>query len=271
MSAQRIAGLHVEVLDGGSGTPVLLSAGLGGAGSYWQPQFDALRVQRPVIVYDHRGTGRSGGDLPDGYSIDDMGRDIGLVLDGLGIERAHIVGHAAGAMAALAFATRRPDRLASVCVVNGWLKPDPHFLRCFDIRLMLLQAGGPPAYTKAQPLFLYPPRWIAEHAELLEREREAQLASFPREAILIARIDALRAADMTGRFADFDLPAMVVATADDMLVPDRCAEPLTAALSRHRPARLARLPDGGHAVNVTRPEAFNALLTDFFETLHQPA
>mgnify|MGYP006265879113 CR=1 FL=1 len=271
VSAERIAGLYVEVLEGGPGTPVLLSAGLGGSGHYWRPQLDALRQARPVILYDHRGTGRSGGDLPADYGIDDMGADIALILDGLGCGSAHVVGHAAGAMAALALATKRPELLASVTSVNGWLKPDPHFLRCFDIRLTLLEAGGPTAYAKAQPLFLYPPRWIAAHADLIDQEMAAQLASFPDKAILIARIDALRAADMTGRLDAIDLPAMVVASEDDMLVPDRCAEPLAAALSRYRPARLERLPYGGHAVNVTQAEAFNALLADFFETVAPPA
>lgn len=57
------AGLYYE--EHGSGPPLILSAGLGGSGNYWLPNLPALAERYRVILYDHRGTGRSDRALPD--------------------------------------------------------------------------------------------------------------------------------------------------------------------------------------------------------------
>src|SRR4029077_4429162 len=87
---------------------VLLSEGLGGSGQFFKPQFDALRKHFRVVLYDHRGTGKSARELTKPHSVEAMADDILAVLDGLKLKQAHIVGHAAGGLAALALALKAP-------------------------------------------------------------------------------------------------------------------------------------------------------------------
>ena len=49
--------LYYEIT--GSGPPLVLAAGLGGLGSFWQPQLASLARHFTVLTYDHRGSGRS--------------------------------------------------------------------------------------------------------------------------------------------------------------------------------------------------------------------
>ncbi len=67
------ADLYYEVH--GTGTPILLSAGMGGSGSFWRPQMEALSRTHQVILYDHAGTGRSGRDIGP-RSIAEMAGDM---------------------------------------------------------------------------------------------------------------------------------------------------------------------------------------------------
>ncbi len=258
-----IGGLAVTVY--GSGEPILMSAGLGGHGSYWKPQLEALTTTHQVILYDHRGTGDSErGELPDTYSATHLADDLKRILDGLDIEAAHIVGHAAGAVAALELARTRPERVKSVVSVNGWAKADRHFKRCFDIRTAILKTQGPLAYLTAQPLFLFPAEWISDHLDELDASAAHHAPGFQSEANLLKRIQALASFDIVDQLDQIECPVLVIATLDDMLVPVRSSVQLDQGLSD---SQLIALPWGGHAVNVTVPEEFNAYLTTFLAGL----
>lgn len=253
-----IAGLHYE--EHGDGPPLILSAGLGGSGNYWLPNLPALAVKHRVILYDHRGTGRSDRALPDDVTVEQMGDDLLALIDGLGLQKASIMGHAAGGIAALALALKAPERVDRLVLVNAWSKPDPHFLRCFETRLALLRDSGPRAYLHAQPLFLFPANWISEHAEQLAEEEEVHLAHFAGAEAYEKRIAALRAFDVDARLGEIGVPALALAAADDMLVPSNCSRRLAEGI---KGARLAMMEWGGHGCNVTDPETFNAHVLDF--------
>ena len=240
--------------------PLILSAGLGGSGNYWRPNLPALAERFRVILYDHRGTGRSDRNLPGSVSALDLARDIHLVMQALGIEQANVVGHAAGGVAGLALAAWLPDHLKRLVVVNCWGKADPHFLRCFEARLALLRNSGPESYLRAQPIFLYPADWISQHDAELNAELPDQIAHFPGLVTMEKRIAALAEFDIVDNLGGISAPTLVIGALDDMLVPSRAAE----ALARNLPiARLAMMKWGGHACNVTDPDTFNKLVLDF--------
>lgn len=248
--------------EGRPGAPsVLLSSGLGGSAGFWRPQIPALvEAGWRVVAYDQRGTGRSPADLPAGYSIADMARDVAEVMDATGTERCHLVGHALGGLVGLQLALDAPTRVASLVLVNAWSRPNPHSARCFDARLSLLGACGPRAYAEAQPIFLYPADWAAAHAAEVQAEVDHAFAHFPGEANMRARIGALRAFDVDARLHEIAVPTLVACAQDDVLVPWTMSRRLAEGLPQ---ALLDRSPHGGHAHSVTDPAGFNAALLGF--------
>jgi aminoacrylate hydrolase len=263
-----VAGLAVTVFGPRDAEPVLMSAGLGGHGAYWQPQVAALARRYRVILYDHRGTGHSERTLSAPYGVTDMAADIERILDGLSIPSAHVVGHAAGGIAGLELARVAPQRVASLTIVNGWAKADPYFKRCFEIRLALYESGGAAAYLRAQPLFLFPAEWISARLEEMDRQIPAQAAEFQDEAVLRLRIKALGDFDVLDTLAGIGTPTLLVSAKDDMLVPAHCSSVLAKGLPVADHVQMAW---GGHGVNVTDPEGFNRYLLPFLEAQALPA
>jgi aminoacrylate hydrolase len=250
------AGLWYEWHGPSDGQVLILSPGLGGSGSYWAPNLAALSNDHRVLIYDHRGTGRSG-SLPEGeVSIAAMAADVLALMDELGIRRPYFLGHAIGGLIGLELGSV----LARRVVVNGWPRLDPHTERCFEIRLELLRSSGPEAYVRAQPIFLYPAGWSSMNSGMLDVEAEHQLERFPPVATVERRIAAARAFELRPGPA---CPTLLVAAADDVLVPAHCSELLAGELAN---ARVALLGWGGHACNVTDPDGFNRLVLEFLRS-----
>jgi aminoacrylate hydrolase len=241
---------------------VLLSSGLGGTAGYWAPQLAALKQRYRVVTYDQAGTGRNKRDLPDDHSIAAMADEARAVMDATDTDKAHFVGHALGGLVGLETAVRHPDRLRSLTVVNGWAAAHAHTKRCFDLRLMLLKHEGPAAYVRAQPIFLYPADWLARNAERAAQEEAHGLAGFQGSDTLRRRIAALLAFDAVPHLQRLRLPVLISAARDDVLVPCSMSEQLAAAIPG---ATLDIAPWGAHAINVTHPDAFNAMLLVFLD------
>lgn len=260
--------LLVHDVQGPAGAPTaLLSSGLGGAAAFWRPQTQALLTAGwRVVTYDQRGTGRSGGSLPSPYRIADMAQDVLALLDATDTAACHFVGHALGGLVGLELALAQPSRVASLSLVNAWSRPNPHSVRCFDARLALLAAGGARAYCEAQPIFLYPAAWCAEHPQRVQDEVDHAVAHFPGAETMRLRIGALRAFDVDARLGEVRVPAWVSAAMDDTLVPWTCSQRLAQGLPN---ATLHTLPHGGHAHTVTRPDDFNPALLAFLSAQAQ--
>jgi aminoacrylate hydrolase len=239
---------------------VLLSAGLGGLGHFWRPQLEALGAHHRVILYDQRGTGANGGDLPEDYSIADMADDVVEVLDSAGIASCHFAGHALGGLVGLELARRAPSRLNSLVLVNAWARVDSHTRRCFDARLALLKHVGVEAYVRAQPIFLYPAAWLSAHEEAVRKEEAAGIAHFQGVDNLLKRLSALLAFDATSDLAGLDKPAFIAASRDDVLVPFTRSQQLADKMPN---ATLWLTAEGGHGFTVTDPAPFNAAILTF--------
>ncbi|MFE3558528.1 alpha/beta fold hydrolase [Streptomyces sp. NPDC059193] len=101
-------------------TPLLLVMGAQASGLGWpDPLVDALAAHHHVIRYDHRDTGRSPWAFDEQpYRITDLADDVIAVLDGLGVEEAHIVGMSLGGMLAQLVLADHPDRVLSATLIG---------------------------------------------------------------------------------------------------------------------------------------------------------
>jgi len=101
----------------GEGMPLLLIRGLGGAGADWGPTVDRLSPPFRVITFDNRDAGSNEPET-DGYSIADFADDAAGLLQALGIERAHVLGHSMGGFIAQHLALNHPELVDHLILVG---------------------------------------------------------------------------------------------------------------------------------------------------------
>ena len=243
--------------------PVLvLSAGLGGLGNFWAPQRASLEGRFRLVSYDHAGTGNNPASLPEGYCLQDMARELADALAAHGIERFSLLGHALGGLIGLQLAADYPERVISLVVVNGWLTLNAHTRRCFRVRQDLLLNSGVEAFVRAQPLFLYPADWLAEHQQQAEADDIRHLNHFQGTGNLLRRLSALMDADFSTIAPGLTLPVLLMYSRDDLLVPWGCSLALKAALPQAFSLEMAR---GGHAMSVTCSGEFTERLLPWLQ------
>lgn len=113
----RVEGGRVWYHRVGSGnrTPVLLLHGGPGSCSYYMKPLLALAADRPVIIYDQLGCGKS--DRPTDttlFTVDRYVREVQALRDSLGLTEIHLLGHSWGGMLAEAYMGTHPTGVRSV-------------------------------------------------------------------------------------------------------------------------------------------------------------
>src|SRR5687767_14935498 len=111
-----VRGVRTHVREAGSGPPLLLLHGAGGAGP-WRPYQDMLATEFRVIVPDHPGWGLS--DRPDWVeSMDDLVYHYLDFLETIGIERANVVGQSLGGWLAAELAVAHPEIVERMVLID---------------------------------------------------------------------------------------------------------------------------------------------------------
>jgi pimeloyl-ACP methyl ester carboxylesterase len=126
MSEQTIrangADLCVEAFGESTDPAILLIGGGAASMDWWDTEFCARLAAggRLVIRYDLRDTGQSTTyerGKP-GYTFPDLSEDAVGILDGLGLEKAHLVGISMGGTIALRAVLDHPDRVATLTLMS---------------------------------------------------------------------------------------------------------------------------------------------------------
>lgn len=120
-----INGLHLYYeIHGDGGTPVvLLHGGVMTIDLTYATLLPTLAQHHRVIAVDFQAHGRTA-DIDRDLTYANLASDIVGLLDHLGIERAHVIGHSMGGGTALELAVNHPDRLLSVVPISASVRPD---------------------------------------------------------------------------------------------------------------------------------------------------
>ncbi|MGD9944413.1 MAG: alpha/beta fold hydrolase [Burkholderiaceae bacterium] len=258
----------IKVYDGaeiacevtGDGESILLVPGLGGNASFWTEQIPLLAGSYRVITYDHRGAGRSTMSRIR-YSVEQMAEDALAVLDGLGIERAHLVGHSTGGAIGQVIALEKPKRLLSLVASSSWASPDPYFTRLFQVRLQALERGVAD-YVRCGTLFQYSQDYIDENIHAIEAAEEATIARFPPVEIVASKIEAVMSFNRSRDLHRIQVPTLVNTALDDLICPPRFSRELAHLIPK---SVLSLMTQGAHFCPRSVPRQYFRNIQEFLK------
>lgn len=257
--------LHAE--DTGSGDPIVFVHEFAGDHRSWEPQVRHFSRRYRCITYAARGYLPS--DVPEDvakYSQSRVADDIRDVMDGFGVETAHIVGLSMGGFATLHFGLAYPERARSLVAAGAGAGSDPDYHALFKREAVqvaeVIEAKGMAAFAQIygeaatrQTLRDKDPRGFDEFVRHLA-EHSAEGSANTMRGYQATRPSLY---DFSAAFAAMTVPTLLVIGDED----DHCLTP-GLFLKKTIPAcGLAVLPKTGHAVNLEQPALFNQLVAEF--------
>jgi pimeloyl-ACP methyl ester carboxylesterase len=268
-------GVRLYAETTGTGAPVLFIHEFAGDHRSWEPQVRFFSGGYRCITYAARGYPPS--DVPDdgaAYSQERAVADAIAVLDGLGVDRAHVVGLSMGGFTALHLALRHPARIASTVVAGAGYGAQPERqeafrAECEAIAIAFETEGAERVATRyavgpARVQFQNKnPRGWAEFAASLG-EHSALGAALTMRGVQAARPSLYRLRD---DLAGIHVPVLLVAGDED----EGCLETALMLKRTIGSSGLAILPRTGHTANLEEPEVFNRVVDRFLAAVERGA
>jgi pimeloyl-ACP methyl ester carboxylesterase len=247
----------------GAGTPiVMIHAGVAHL-RMWDEQVETWRDRHRIIRYDTRGWGRT---LVEDVPFSNIA-DVGVVMDHLGVESAHLVGLSRGGQIALDFTIANPDRVRSLTWVasgiGGFELDDPRLVDVWPEMERVEEARDWEKLVEMETrLWTDGPDQPPDRVEpsvrrrMVEWNMENYIAEQP--ANQPVRPDFVAAE----RLADITVPVLALwGTLDEAAVPAAGAK-----LAAEVPGARSHVFEGvAHMVNLERPEEFNRLVGEFVD------
>lgn len=263
MSLISIGDAEIYVERAGRGEDLLLVAGLGGSGTFWSAQVDELARNYRVTLYDHRGVGRSS-PAPLVSSAEQLADDLLRLMDALGIERAHLIGHSTGGAIGQHLALRAPQRLRNLVLSASWAGPTPLFIETFKLRRDVLINSGMRHYLLLGTLLAMPARYLHQHFTGMDDYLRDRLQTLPPLDVELGRLNAVMTHDLRHRLREIRVPTAVICAEDDQITPAQMSAELASLIPD---ALLEFLPEGGHFCPRTASAAYNRALCNLLAAL----
>ncbi|MEP7067114.1 MAG: proline iminopeptidase-family hydrolase [Gemmatimonadota bacterium] len=271
----------------GPGTPLVLLHGGPGSSSYYLKPLLTLSADRPVIIYDQLGCGKS--DHPTDttlFTVDRYVRELQTLRDSLGLREIHLLGHSWGAMLAEAYMATHPTGVQSLILSSPlvttaqWQHDADSLLRALPDSMQAAIAKHEADHTTSAPEYVsatqaYYALYLSRTPSRPTADRDSASSGFGRQVYEymwgpseFSSTGTLKTFDATPWLRELKVPTLFIAGEFDEATPAS-----TRAFSRLVPgAQFVMIPGSGHVTSRDNPDALRAAIRTFLGRVepHQP-
>jgi pimeloyl-ACP methyl ester carboxylesterase len=263
MTNVNAGGVRLNVVDEGSGTPILFVHGFPLSHDMWRGQLQ-LSAKYRLIVPDLRGFGDSE-VVPGKATMPQMADDCAALLDAMHVrDKIVLCGLSMGGYVGMQFVKRHGERLRGLVLCDTRAAADSPEAR--ETRLKMadhVRRHGTAAVAEAMVPKLFGQATFADKPEIVAELRNTIENSHP-DAIAAAQLGMAEREDVRAMLPSIAVPTLVVVGREDAISP---IDEMRAMAEAVPGAKFHIVEGAGHMSPLEMPDEFNRVLSEFVDSL----
>ena len=262
-------GVNLFYKESGSGPEtIVFSHGLLMDHTMFEPERVAFEKQYRVIAYDHRAQGQSQ-DPGRGYDMSTVADDAAILIRGLKAAPCHFVGLSMGGFVGMRLASRHPDLIRTLTLMNTTAMREKFLNRMkYNFLAQMVKIFSPAPFTPiaVKELFGNTSRTSAAKRAMME-EWTTKLRSRPRNIAHSLQAVMNRREFRAKEMGAIRCPTLIITGEEDRAQPPGNSASLFTGIHG---ARMINIPGAGHSSSLEQPEAVIAAMRELFQAGSKP-
>lgn len=256
----EVNGVRLDYDETGSGAETVVFAhGLLFDRRIFDHQVAALSGRFRCIAFDFRGHGKTE-VTRGGYDMDTLAADAAALIEALGAAPCHFVGLSMGGFVGLRLASRRPELLGSLALLDTSADPEPREnVPRYGLLNVVARLFGLRAVAGRVMPILFGRTTMAERRDLVEFWRDRVVAQ-DRRGMTRAVRGVVERAGVADELHRVRVPTLVLVGEEDTATTPEKARRLCDGIAG---AELVVVPRAGHMSSLENPEAVTGALERF--------
>jgi pimeloyl-ACP methyl ester carboxylesterase len=255
--------IYYELHGPSDATPLVLIEGWGESLWCWFRQLPFIVNNHRILVFDNRGAGKtSKPDYP--YTADMMAKDVKLLMEEIGFEKAHILGKSMGGFIAQQFAISYPEKVLSLILSMTHFSGKNHIKIPYNT-LMAMFAYPTETISKEEAIAIrrsvsYSPEFLRNNRALFKL-MDKWLEEVPQsEKGLANQANIGNTLDSEKDLENLITPVLILHGESDLVIPVKNAELIHDRLPN---SKLVILRNAPHRIAIVRYKQFNSEILNF--------
>jgi 3-oxoadipate enol-lactonase len=240
---------------------IVFSHGLLWSGKMFWKQVEYLKDRYRIIIYDHRGQGKSS-VTDSGYDMDQLYLDAVALIEKLHLGKVHFAGLSMGGFVGLRLAARRPDLLHSLILIETSAQKESSIFK-YSALVVIVKLFGVKIVTRPVMNIMFGIKFLRDKSRVEEKKLWIKELQKNKKTATRAVNGIITRKGVEAELKNILCPVLIiVGTQDKAAIPARAE-----FIHQYIPHSQLRYIEGaGHSSSIEEPEQVNQCIEEFLST-----